>query len=65
MTRSANRWLLITAASALALGMSACSKPASTDTSSSSTTAADTSAAPAAADTNAMGGAANNMAPSQ
>jgi hypothetical protein len=73
MTRTANRWLLIGAASALAIGMSACNKtPAATDT--TNATADATTAAPAdnaggmnaaenTAGTNSMGG--GGSAPSQ
>lgn len=49
MTRPANRWLLIGAASALAIGMSACNKtPAATDA--GNATADATAAPPAATD---------------
>ncbi len=71
MTRTANRWLLIGAASALAISMSACNKtPAATDT--TNATADATAAAPAdntggmnaenTAGTNSMSG---GSAPSQ
>jgi hypothetical protein len=48
MTTPANRWLLIGAVSALAIGVSACNKPAATDT-----TNATADAAPAAPATDA------------
>jgi len=53
MTRPANRWLLIGAASALAIGLSACNKtPSATDT--TNATADATAAPPAADNTGAM-----------
>ncbi len=52
MTRTANRWLLIGAASAMAIGMSACNKtPAAADTTNAT---ADATAAPPADNTGAM-----------
>jgi hypothetical protein len=51
MTTPANRWLLIGALSALAIGMSACNKPAATDTANAT---ADASAAPPADTGNTM-----------
>jgi hypothetical protein len=57
MKTPANRWLLIGAVSALAIGMSACNKPAATDT-----TNATADAAPAApADTGNSMAADNSM----
>jgi hypothetical protein len=57
MTRTANRWLLIGAAGALAIGMSACNKtPAATDTTNAT---ADATAAPPADNTGAMNTAGN------
>ena len=58
MTRPANRWLLIGAVSALAIGVSACNKPAATDTSNAT---ADASAAPPATDTGNAMSAENSM----
>ena len=53
MTKTANRWLLIGAASAMAIGMSACNKTqAATDT--TNATADATTAAPAADNTGGM-----------
>ena len=52
MTKTANRWLLIGAASAMAIGMSACNKtPAATDTTNAT---ADATAAPPADNTGGM-----------
>ncbi len=63
MTKPANRWLLIGAASALAIGLSACNKtPAATDTTNAT---ADATAAPPEGAMNADNtAAANAMAPS-
>lgn len=53
MTRTANRWLLIGAASALAISLGACNKtPAASDT--TNATADATAAPPAADNTGAM-----------
>jgi hypothetical protein len=60
MTRPANRWLLIGAASALAIGMSACNKtPAATDT---TNVTVDSTAAPPATTDNTGAMSATNSA---
>jgi hypothetical protein len=75
MKTSANRWLLIGAVSALAIGTSACNKPATTAAGADATAAgADATAAPPAGNTmaadnstatNSMSSGGGGAAPSQ
>jgi hypothetical protein len=74
MTTPANRWLLIGAVSALTIGVSACNKPAATDTANATadaapaapaTDAGNTMAADNSTATNSMSSSGGGAAPSQ